>query len=213
MKKSSPRTPRDENFEELIIHERKILERHLNACKCIYKLIVSFKNENEKIYNSLLDDARNLVKERIYMIIRRMKLALSNILIVNNESYENFYLFLNNSTFSFSNKYFYFYIFPEENLAHIYIHVALMYKEKVLKKYSFHNFENLKIFISEYILKSLNKISHFSENKSDFTKQLFRTYVKDTKYNRTYSEIFKTKHNDKNVSTKKYKRKRMSVMF
>ena len=217
---NKPPTPRDEKFEELVIKERSYYHNHINSCYQTYKWMEIVKEHLElskqsgderwikketQIYALMLKSSESLVRNRIFMIYKRLFDALSNLWILHDNKYSCLFVYIGKDK-PINKKYFYLYVLPEENLSEIYVHLNIMTGNSIQKKIDFYNFENLKVYLSECILKNIKNSIDKEGNKDEdvYKSKRSSSHIVRIKSSESYNDIRKDPKDTKDSNKKKY---------
>jgi hypothetical protein len=142
----------EDKYEETIRFLQRDYEMHILSCSKIYQRMKTYQHTD--IYPALLRHAKALTTYRIFDVYSRLEKAIGNISFLHDTRFSFLYLFIGNSPL-IENKCTYFSFFlnhENEDMSKIYIHCKLMRGSTIKKYYYFHTFEELKFFISNFIL-------------------------------------------------------------
>jgi hypothetical protein len=143
---------KEDKYEETIRFLQRNYEAHILSCSKIYQRMKEHQHTN--IYPALVRYAKALTTYRIFDVYSRIEKAIGNISFLHDVRFSFLYLFIGNSPI-IENKTSYFSFFlnhENEDMSKIYIHCKLMRGSTIKKYYYFYTFEELKNFISNFIL-------------------------------------------------------------
>ena len=141
-----------ENFDDILMNQKKEQKEHFQVCERIYKRLQLFKAD-KITYNQILQFARQLISTRLRMIYSRLSRSVGNIFFLHDSNFTVLKVFIGSELLTYFNLY----LDPETDMSKVYIcsefNNLSEHKINICQ-----SFDELKTLISDKILQYHTKL-------------------------------------------------------